>query len=201
MNPQDAGFASRAELDGDVAKNEVMLPAAEMHDRLRSLRQKLMASYQLNQSLKQQAAANEKMIEQLRMYVAAANNASAQGHPETAFSLLAGTKDMQDAAGYAASQISMIKDLVKQVQPRHETLLAHIRSEAGNNGDDGPSTDSERKQYIEKMTRKHMESTRGLRLNARGEIIGGDVDLGEKKSAEEIQRLEEVAGKLGKREE
>lgn len=160
-----------------------------------------MASYQLNQSLKQQAAANEKMIEQLRRYVAAADNTSAPGHPEPAFSLLAGTKDMQDAAGYAASQISMIKDLVRQVQPRHETLLAHIRSETGDNGDDGLSTDNERKQYIEKMTRKHMESTRGLRLNARGEIIGGDVDLGEKKSAEEVQRLEEVVGKLGKREE
>ena len=193
-------FDTRAKLDGDVRKNEVTLPAAEMHERLRTLRQKLMASYQLNQSLKQQAAANEKTLDQLRRYVAAANGEAPEGS-NNPFSLLADTKNTKDAAGYAASQISMIRDLVRQVKPKYEALVAQIESQQ-DGGKDGPlSTGSDRKQYIEKMTRKHMESTRGLRLNARGEVIGGDFEVPEKKSVEEIQHLEEIVGKLGKQKE
>jgi kinetochore protein Mis12/MTW1 len=153
-----------------------------MHERLRSLRQTLMASYQLNRTLKQQATANDKMLEQLRRYVTEANGSST-ANPHTAFSLLSDAKGTKDAAGYAASQISMIRELVKQVKPKYEALLTHVCNER-----DGAattlSTDSERKQYIEKMTRRHMESSRGLRLSARGEVIGGDFEVDKKKSAD-----------------
>jgi kinetochore protein Mis12/MTW1 len=84
------------------------------------------------------------------------------------------------------------------VKPKYAALLAEKEKAASEGGKiNGP--DAERKQYIEKMTRRHQELTRKLRLNARGDVVGGNFDSGElKKGSEEVQKLEEIAGKLSK---
>lgn len=64
--------------------------------------------------------------------------------------------------------------------------------------DVGPNSAEARKQYIESMARKHMES-RGLRLTARGDVVGGDFETeGPSRSSDEVQRLEDVVGRLSK---
>lgn len=59
--------------------------------------------------------------------------------------------------------------------------------------------EEERKKYIERMTRRHMEASRGLRLNAKGEVVGGDFESA-KKGLGEVEALEGVVGGLEKEE-
>lgn len=85
-----------------------------------------------------------------------------------------------------------------QEQKRRRETEEAVKSE----GEDAEMVDApgavtaeeERKRYIERMTRRHMESSRGLRLNAKGEIVGGDFEGAAKKGLKEVEALEEVVG-------
>lgn len=72
-----------------------------------------------------------------------------------------------------------------------------------NNGDREPekgTPEEERKKYIERMTRRHMEASRGLRLNAKGEVVGGDFEENiARKGLGEVEELEGLVEELGKK--
>jgi kinetochore protein Mis12/MTW1 len=171
-------------------------PAASDQMRLRQLRQKFFATYAFNLELQAEKAANERILSQLRNLVAS-TSPSYDGQP-TPFSLISSANNTKDAAAFATYQLGQIRDHLAEVKPKYAALLAEKEKAASEGGKiNGP--DAERKQYIEKMTRRHQELTRKLRLNARGDVVGGNFDSGElKKGSEEVQKLEEIAGKLSK---
>ncbi|KAF8246471.1 hypothetical protein K440DRAFT_631945 [Wilcoxina mikolae CBS 423.85] len=189
-------FSSVAPKDDTMDLDMPAEPAAEDQMRLRQLRQKFFATYAFNIELQDEKAANERVLSQLRNLVAS-TSPSYDGQP-TPFSLISSASDTKDAAAFASFQLGQIRDHLAELKPKYDALLAEKEKAASEEGEiSGP--DAERKQYIEKMTRRHLELTRKLRLNARGDVVGGDFDSGElKKGSEEVQKLEEIAGKLSK---
>jgi len=157
---------------------------------LRQLRQSSLASYAFNLKLQAEKAENERLIAQLRTLVAS-TNPSYTGEP-TPFSLIAGAQGTKDAATFVASQFGGIKSLVADVTPKWEEVQQGMQSEP----EVVLGPEAERRKYIEVMTRKHLEVVPGLRLNAQGEVVGGNYNHVDRKDSEEVQRLEEIAGKL-----
>lgn len=140
------------------------------------------------------------MLSQLRAL--ATSTLPAYPGPATPFSPTAGAGDTKDAAAFATSQLGLIQDLVGDVKTSHAALQQEVaRSDggtAGQVGGGGPE-ETERKQYIEKMTHRHLELSRKLRLNARGHVVGGDFDPDSlRKGSEEVQKLEEAADRLAR---
>ena len=69
----------------------------------------------------------------------------------------------------------------------------------------GINPDEKRKRYIEKMTRRHMQTQRRLKLTRRGEVIGGEYWDGvaaategsgreRRRGLEEVRTLEAIYG-------
>jgi kinetochore protein Mis12/MTW1 len=123
------------------------------------------------------------------------------------------TKELKDTAAFAVSQIQLIRSLVDQLKPKYADLqqqrqqeLQQQSQEMDIDGDNsrknsqGKGTpDEERKKYIERMTRRHMEASRGLRLNAKGEVVGGDFEESiARKGLGEVEELEGLVEEIGK---
>lgn len=94
-------------------------------------------------------------------------------------------------------QVELLRELVQELRPLKERLAALQNPD----GDTpmlyvGNSATDMRRQYIERMTRNHMEH-QGLQLTARGDVIDGDFE-GKGKDTEEVQRLEQIVEKLEK---
>lgn len=171
-------------------------PAPRERQRLQQLRQAYLAAVAFNLQLRAEKAENERLIAQLQELVASTN--PGYGGPPTPFSPLAGANDTRDAAAFVASQLGGIKALVADVKPKYAALLEDVRGTGGAAADlAGP--EAERLEYIEKMTRRHMEVVRKLRLNPRGDVVNGDFEGGVRKDSEEVQRVDEIAGKMARR--
>lgn len=125
-----------------------------------------------------------------------------------------GAKEIKDSASFAVSQADLIQSLLKKLRPQFDALLAQkTQREAENGGEDTEMRDiggtsmvtvtaeEERKRYIERMTRRHMEASRGLRLNARGEVVGGNFEGSAKKGLGEVELLEGVVVDLAEKKE
>lgn len=129
-----------------------------------------------------------------------------------------GTKEIKDSASFAISQADLIRSLAKKLRPQFDALQAQrAQGGAGKSVAEGGDTEmvdaesagavtataeEERKRYIERMTRRHMEASRGLRLNAKGEVVGGIFEGVAKKELGEVEALEGVvAGLVGKKDE
>ena len=123
------------------------------------------------------------------------------------------TKDLKDSAAFAVSQVQLIRTLVDQLKPKYANLQQQRQQELqeqgqkmdideDNNGDresEKGTPEEERKKYIERMTRRHMEASRGLRLNAKGEVVGGDFEENiARKGLGEVEELEGLVEELGK---
>ncbi|KAI5856901.1 Mis12 domain-containing protein [Tricharina praecox] len=178
--------------DTDVPSATDAHPVPRERLQLRQLRQSNLASYAFNLKLHAEKAENERLIAQLRTLVAS-TNPSYTGEP-TPFSLIAGAQGTKDAATFVASQFSGIKSLVADVTPKWDEMQRGLQKEP----DVALGPEAERRKYIEVMTRKHLEVIPGLRLNAQGEVVGGDYNYNDRKDSEEVQRLEEIAGKVTK---
>lgn len=170
---------------------EPATPAAVEQSRLKHIRQTYLATKRFNLELQAEKLENDRVLSQLRQFVAS-TNPTYSGNA-TPFSHLAGAKATKDAAAFTASQFGLIRNLVADVKPKYEALQAAQTKEP-----EITAPTAERQKYIEKMARKHIEVNQGLRLTPRGEVVGGDFEDGIKKEPEEVQRLEEVAGKVGK---
>lgn len=128
-----------------------------------------------------------------------------------------GAKEIKDSASFAVSQADLIQSLLKKLRPQFDALLAQKTQreaeEAENGGEDTEMRDigdtsgatvtaeEERKRYIERMTRRHMEASRGLRLNAKGEVVGGNFEGSAKKGLGEVELLEGVVADLAEKKE
>lgn len=125
-----------------------------------------------------------------------------------------GAKEIKDSASFAVSQADLIQSLLKKLRPQFDALLAQkTQQEAENGGEDTEMRDiggtsrvtvtaeEERKRYIERMTRRHMEASRGLRLNAKGEVVGGNFEGSAKKGLGEVELLEGVVADLAEKKE
>lgn len=170
------------------------IPAAQDQQHLKELRQTYLATKAFNLELQAEKASNDRILIQLRQLLASTDPATYSGEP-TPFSHLANAKATRDAAAFTASQFGLIQNLVSDVKPKYDALL-EAKDKAAAAVPTGP--DAERQQYIEKMARRHLEINRNLRLNAHGEVVGGDFEDGVKKESEEVQKLEEIAGSIGK---
>lgn len=128
-----------------------------------------------------------------------------------------GAKEIKDSALFAVSQADLIQSLVKKLRPQFDALQAQRAQreaeEVEKGGEDtemrdvgGASTvvvtaEEERKRYIERMTRRHMEASRGLRLNAKGEVVGGNFEGSAKKGLGEVEVLEGIVANLVEKKE
>lgn len=122
-----------------------------------------------------------------------------------------GIKEAKDTASFAVSQVELIRSLVASLRPKYDAFkkrrdveLAQIdMKDEDTEMTDAPSAakplsaEEERKRYIERMTRRHMEASRGLRLNAKGEVVGGDFEGVAKKKIAEVEALEGIVEGMG----
>lgn len=192
-------------------------PAHEAQSRIRTLRQTLLASHALNHTLRSEVATNERTLSQLRMLVSTVT-ASVDGlENPLSFINSIGAKEIKDSALFAVSQADLIQSLVKKLRPQFDALQAqraqHEAEEAEKGGEDTEMRDvggasavvvtaeEERKRYIERMTRRHMEASRGLRLNAKGEVVGGNFEGSAKKGLGEVEVLEGIVADLVEKKE
>lgn len=192
-------------------------PAHEAQSRIRTLRQTLLASHALNHTLRSEIATNERTLSQLRMLVSTVT-ASVDGlENPLSFINSIGAKEIKDSASFAVSQADLIQSLVKKLRPQFDTLQAQRAQceteEAEKGGEDTEMRDvggasavvltaeEERKRYIERMTRRHMEASRGLRLNAKGEVVGGNFEGSAKKELGEVEALEGIVADLVEKKE
>ncbi|KAL7272860.1 hypothetical protein RUND412_004307 [Rhizina undulata] len=189
-------------------------PAHEEHVRLRTLRQRLLASQALNIKLHAEAAKNERAIAQLRAMVSASE-------PSQFSFLVARAKETSEASAFAISQMTLIRSLVDQLKKKYSALLQQQRSEiltasapaAGAKDGDEMDVDveegggeektekgtpeEERRRFIEKMARRHIEVSRDLRLDATGEILGDyEVDGVLKEDLGDVEALESFVEKV-----
>lgn len=144
-----------------------------------------------------ESAANERNISRLKTLV----TSSTSNCPTdiTPYSLLVGSSSTKDAAEFTISQLGLIRSMVEELKPKYTTLYSQLEHPNNNNSaSEGLlNSDDERKKYIEKMTRKYIEVSGGMRLNSRGEVVGGDFDReGARKGSEEVQRLGEIASNI-----
>lgn len=112
----------------------------------------------------------------------------------------------RDAAAFAVSQVDLIRQLVGTLRAKYEAFRASQAAQGVKMEVEGESDgvggvvqltpEEERKRYIEQMTRRHIEASRGLRLNARGEVVGGEFEGAVvRKELAEVEALEAVFGK------
>lgn len=202
ITPTDSAISTRPQI-----------PALEAQSRIRILRQTLLASHALNHTLRSEIATNTRSLAQLRMLVSAVTT-SVDGleNPLSFINSSGGAKEIKDSASFAVSQTDLIQSLLKKLRPQFDTLLAQraqreaeeaLKEEEDTEMKDVDGTsvvtvsaEEERKRYIERMTRRHMEASRGLRLNAKGEVVGGNFEGAARKGLEEVEALEEVVAGL-----
>ncbi|RPB13752.1 hypothetical protein P167DRAFT_504619, partial [Morchella conica CCBAS932] len=89
-------------------------PAQEAQTRLRTLRQTLLASHALNQTLRKEVSANEQTLAQLRVLVSTSSG-------ENPFSFVTPTRD---AAAFAVSQVDLIRQLVGALRTKYDAFRA-----------------------------------------------------------------------------
>lgn len=218
---QDLDFSSipTTTLTDSATSTKPLPPAHEAQSRIRTLRQTLLASHALNHTLRSEIATNARSLSQLRM-LASTVTTSVDGleNPLSFINGSGGAKEIKESASFAVSQADLIRSLVKKLRPQFDALQAQraLREaeEAMKEGEDTEMKDvesavvvtvtaeEERKRYIERMTRRHMEASRGLRLNAKGEVVGGNFEGAAKKRLAEVEALEGVvAGLVEKKED
>jgi kinetochore protein Mis12/MTW1 len=190
-----------------TANMPALPPAHEAQSRLRTLRQTLLASHALNQTLQSEVSSNERTLTQLRALASSDNKSPFSFINSTSMS----TKELKDTASFAISQIGLIRSLIAQLKPKYAELQRRRQKEQEETSGDRMDVDEEtekkggegtpeeeRKKYIERMTRRHMESSRGLRLNAKGEVVGGDFEENvARKGLGEVEELEGLVEGLG----
>jgi kinetochore protein Mis12/MTW1 len=173
-----------------------LLPAVDEQARLRQLRETLLGTLNFNLDLRAEKETYDRDLEQLRSVVAPFNGPPSADDEILPFSIIRGAKDTKSDATFVASQLALVRNLIEEVKPRHEALLVEKRRAAASDGDEGTlGPDAQRKQYIETMTRKHMEITRNVKLNARGGLAGDSEAEGAKKDSDQVQRLDAIAGR------
>lgn len=194
-------------------------PAHEAQSRIRTLRQTLLASHALNHTLRSEIETNARTLSQLRMLASSVTTSVDGLENPLSFVNSIGAKEIKDSASFAVSQADLIQSLLKKLRPQFDALLAQKTQreaeEAENGGEDTEMRDiggtsgatvtvtaeEERKRYIERMTRRHMEASRGLRLNAKGEVVGGNFEGSAKKGLGEVELLEGVVADLAEKKE
>ncbi|KKA28141.1 hypothetical protein TD95_000985 [Thielaviopsis punctulata] len=176
------------------------------------LRRKLAASQRLTATLEAEKAQNDALLGLLRGLVARSRAAAAQrgeqradgarapgalgflGDAAAALGAADGAAPLQTTTGFALSQMPALRG-----------LSAALRGLAGKlqpvDGDGTPGRRTWRKgrvEYIEAATRKHLESVRGLELDAHGEVRDGEWQkAGRKIGMHEVKGLEEVVALVG----
>jgi len=176
-----------------------LLPAAEEQARLRQLRETLLGTLNFNLDLRAEREAYDRDLEQLRSVITSLNGPPSADDEILPFSIIRGAKDTKSDATFVASQLALVRNLIEEAKPRHKALLTEKHRAAASDGGEGTlGPDAQRKQYIETMTRKHMEITRNVKLNARGALAGDFEAEGVGKDSDQVQRLDEIAGRWAK---
>lgn len=98
---------------------------------------------------------------------------------------------------FALSQLPALKALLQNLQPRLDEL-ANGNGKDGLVGEEEKSWRKERMEFVEKETRRHLESVRGLELGEMGEVRDGEWQgEGRKLGKGEVEDLERVVGMVG----
>ena len=118
--------------------------AASKQTRIKQIRQTYLATKAFSLELQTEKIANDRVLSQLRQFVASTGPAYS-GEP-TPFSHLAGAKATNDALAFTANQFGLIRKSVAEVKPKYDALLATQSTEPVIT-----TPDAERQQYIEKM--------------------------------------------------
>lgn len=192
-------LAEEKEKEKTTAADTPVTPATASRARLRHIRDTYIATYAFNRELEDESSSNELILDDLRTLTSTLISDlpdPSQPSPWAVFSNIHQISSLKDKAEFVISQLDLVRKLVDDLKPHHQELMRRLQ----NTDAESQSKEAEREAYIQKMTRGHVEIVRGLRLNEKGEVIGGDyeADDGISKDAEEVKMLEEIADKLGK---
>jgi kinetochore protein Mis12/MTW1 len=168
--------------------------ADSLRIRLRELRQKFLASLQFNLQLRAEKARNAALIAQLETLVSSLS--PSHSGPATVYSHLSGASDIKDTALFVGHQKETVSAGVASLKPKYESLVQQLEKTDEEAKFTRP--EAERQLYIEAMAKRHLELQRNLRLNAHGEVVGGDFEGAIGNDMEEVERLEKLAGEMQK---
>ncbi|TVY45177.1 Kinetochore-associated protein [Lachnellula subtilissima] len=105
-----------------------------------------------------------------------------------------GKHPITTTASFTISQLPALKALLQDLRPRLD-VLANGNGKAGLVGEEEKSWRRERLEFVEKQTRRHLESVRGLELGEMGEVRDGEWQgEGRKLGKQEVEDLERVVG-------
>ncbi|KAI6376552.1 hypothetical protein MCOR25_002762 [Pyricularia grisea] len=175
------------------------------------LRRRLQASQKLNVMLHAERARNAKLLEELREFLHGASGPAAvkvetgesQNQTNLAFLRSKGDLTVGDAetpltttTAFSLSQLQALRALSTSLRTMMPDL---VQSTSGaDQSDTKKSWRTERLEYVEGSTRRHLENVRGLELGASGYVRDGEWQ-GEGRSLAkgEVEGLERIAGVLG----
>jgi kinetochore protein Mis12/MTW1 len=169
--------------------------AAGLRTRLRELRQRFLATLQFNLQLRAEKSRNAALIAQLETLVSSLS--PSHSGPPTVYTHLSGASEIKDTAMFVGHQKETVSAGVASLKPQYESLVQQLE-QAKTDEAKFTRPEAERQLYIEAMTKRHLELQRNLRLNARGEVVGGEFEGAVRKDTEEVERLEKLAGNMQK---
>ncbi|KAF8437849.1 Mis12 protein-domain-containing protein [Terfezia claveryi] len=168
-------------------------PTHPTNDTFTRLREKLIASHYLNQTLKTEVSSNAALISKLKS--ALANTSPTDTAPSASLSFLTTSTPttlhpLPTTAEFIALQISSIRSLLATLPPKLTTSSDSLTSPTSDDDEENTplapdlsdldptnpsiSPNERRKRYIEKMIRRHMQKQRRIKLTRRGEVVGGE---------------------------
>ncbi|TLS23204.1 uncharacterized protein PpBr36_05883 [Pyricularia pennisetigena] len=175
------------------------------------LRRRLQASQKLNVMLHAERARNAKLLQELREFLhgksgpaaVKVENDESQDKPNMAFIRSKGDLTVGDAetpltttTAFSLSQLQALRALSTSLRTMMPDLMQS--ADGADQGDTKKSWRTERLEYVEGSTRRHLENVRGLELGPSGYVRDGEWQ-GEGRSLAkgEVEGLERIAGVLG----
>ncbi|KAH8843289.1 hypothetical protein MCOR27_002393 [Pyricularia oryzae] len=175
------------------------------------LRRRLQASQKLNVMLHAERARNAKLLDELRQFIhgtpgpaaVKVENEEGQNKPNLAFLRSKGDLTVGDAetpltttTAFSLSQLQALRALSTSLRTMMPDLVQ--RTGGADQGDTKKSWRTERLEYVEGSTRRHLENVRGLELGASGYVRDGEWQgEGRSLATGEVQGLERIASLLG----
>ncbi|PKS10170.1 hypothetical protein jhhlp_001920 [Lomentospora prolificans] len=208
----DFGRAAAAAASAAASGSEDTSTAGPTATSVNALRRKLRASQRLNAMLQAEKAKNDALLRQLRAVVGG-GTADVKDDPDPKPAPLAFLRDMgsltdgdaqapiQTTTAFALSQLQALRALSTSLKNMAPDLAAAADAAAAGDEAEGSSRNKtwrkERVEYVEGLTRKHLENVRGLELGSQGEVRDGEWQgEGRKISRAEVEALERVTGIL-----
>ncbi|KAG9247613.1 Mis12 protein-domain-containing protein [Calycina marina] len=188
--------------------NFMLDPDAPSSESISLQRRKLRETQKLQALLRAETSRNDATVTSLKALISNQGVKKEEGEhvkaSEPPFAFLQETGDLRGdvkhpistTASFALAQLPALKNLLQDLEPRLTELQSADNGAAVS--EEQKSWRRERLEFVEKETKRHLESVRGLELGEMGEVRDGDWQgEGRTLGKGEVEDLERVVGLVG----